>query len=887
VAAERWSRIRDIFEAVLDAPAAERQALLATLCDGDADLLREVASLLEASDDAGDTLNVVIAFAADDVSVATTSRTAPEQIGPYRILQLLGRGGMGTVYLAERADGAFQHKVALKLLRAGLDSPGAEARFRAERQILADLRHPNIARLVDGGAVEDGSPYLVMEYVEGRPIDHWCDDQRLDLTRRIELFRVVCSAVQAAHRSLVVHRDLKPANILVTADGHPKLLDFGIAKLMAPGGTDHTVALTLTSQRLLTPGYAGPEQVMGRPVTTASDVYSLGVILYELLTGRPPLDFTGLSLREVEQTVEAIDPVRPSLAVRALVDADDGAETAARRGTTPDRLARHLAGDLDTIIMTALRKEPERRYPSVEALSEDLRRFLVQLPIAARPDTVGYRAGRFVRRHRVAVTATGVAAAMVVAFGVQATISARRAVVERDRALAAEERSRVEAATADRVAIFLVDLFRTADPEEARGRDLTVRQVLDRGADRIDRDLAEESEVRARMLLALGTVFANLGEFNRADELTAEAVHILQAADVPGERRAAALNAQSEIRADLGDPAGARRAAERALEAAGAGATPEAARALSQLAFLAYEETHLDEADELVRRSLTLQRELHGPAHPAIAESLFRLGTIQLERNHIDEAVRLHEEAWAMRRKLLGEDHPDTLSGVGVLLASLEAKKEYRRGLERVDDTLPVAIRVLGRDHPDVAYLHVMRGRQLRFLGQWDQAESAFAEALRIERATRGEDHPYAGYALIQLGTVRVAGGDLDGAESAYREALRIYRLAYPEGDRNAANILGKLATIELERGRGPEALDLAQRSRVEFGRLLPEDHTELLEGDLLIGQALVASGRTDEAHRLLQDLQPKVVAVAGDDSKPAREIRQLLDGIDDRMGSR
>lgn len=551
--AERWARIREVFERVMDVRVDKRRELLDSLCRDDAGLRREVEELLASAETTGDELDRVIASAASGLSNEPLRDRRPSRIGAYRILDLLGRGGMGAVYLAERSDRSFQHRVALKVLHAGVDTAESEARFRSERQILADLRHPNIARLVDGGAAEDGSPYLVTEYVEGRRVDRWCDEQRLDLRRRIELFQVVCSAVQAAHSSLVVHRDLKPANILVTADGHPKLLDFGIAKLMGPAGHGHTLALTRTTDRLLTPSYASPEQLTGQPVTTAADVYSPGVILYELLTGRPPLDFSGMSLGEVERTVTRTDPVRPSAVVRDL----------ARRGH----------GD----------------------------------------------------------------------------------------------------------------------------------------------------------------------EVARAENLTGEAVDVLAGAGASGEPLVAALNGLSEIRGELGDQDGARRAAERALEAAeedGTTARAEAARALSQLGWLTYEASPVDEAEGFVKRALAMQRELYGENHPTIAESLFRLGTIQLERNHIDEAARLHEAGLAMKRDLLGEDHPDTLSGVGVLVATLEAQKEHQRGLERLEEALPVVIRVLGPDHPEIGYLQVMRGRQLRFLKRWQESESAFAEALRIERAT-------------------------------------------------------------------------------------------------------------------------------------------------------
>ena len=877
--------MREVFDRVVELEPASRGAALDELCGDDEELRREVESLVRESNEADTGIPHIIEAAARH-AVDDHEQRAPgsgRTIGPYRIGELLGRGGMGSVFLAERADRSFSQQVALKVLQPGLADTGMEARFKSERQILADLRHPNIARLIDGGADDDGTPYLAMEYIEGERIDSWCDGQRLDIERRLELFRVVCSAVQAAHRSLVVHRDLKPANILVTDDGHPKLLDFGIAKILGPATHDHTMAVTGTLDRLLTPAYASPEQMMGQPVTTASDAYSLGVVLYELLAGSGPHDFTGSSAAEVERVICREEPPRPSQTVRRLSGTAEGDEVAAGRSTTVDRLARRLSGDLDTIVMTSLRKEPERRYPSVEALAEDVRRHLAALPIAARPDTVAYRAGKFVRRHRGSVTAAAVGVTAVLGFAVQASVNARIAADERDHARAAEERARIEARSAERVSSFLVDLFRVADPSESRGAEITARELLDRGAARLDGELADEPGTRSRLLRAVGEVYTNLGEYEEAAGLLAESAAVLRRNDPSSPDLAATLSELARAHFNLGDVAEARRISDEALATARGGFEgdqPDLARVLQTAGWLAFEESRVDAAERLVREALDMRLRLFGEEHAEVAESLFLLGTLALELDRLDEASDLHQKGYELRRMVLGPDHPMTLSSVGVVLATLERQQKFDRGVELVEEALPVAVRVLGPDHPDIAYLEVMRGRQYRFLGRPTEAEAAFLEAARIEREARGPDHPYVGYAEIQLGTIRAGEGRLDEAEASYREALRIYRAAYPEGDRNVANALGKLAKLELERGHAERALGYARESRALFGRLLPEGHTEVLEADIVIGLALAEAGRSAEARPLLESLLPRIAAIGHGDGPVARQVREALDTL-------
>ena len=434
---DRYQQVKQIFYDVIDVEPSARAAYLAEACAGDEALQREVESLLASHDDAGEFIEAPAAAALTQSDEEEFASAVGQRIGPYQVLREIGHGGMGTVYLATRADDQFKKRVAIKLVRRGMDSDFIVKRFRHERQILASLDHPNIARLFDGGTTADGLPYFVMEYIEGLPIDEYCDRQQLATGARLELFRTVCAAVQYAHQNLVVHRDLKPGNILITADGTPKLLDFGIAKLLNPELTGDTIDVTMTGMRLMTPGYASPEQARGETITTASDVYSLGVVLYELLTGHRPYHVSARPPLEVMRVICEEQPSKPSTAVskdEVITNSDGSARTtitpamvSRTREGQPDKLRKRLSGDLDNIVLMAMRKESNRRYVSVSQLSEDIRRHLEGLPVVAREDTFGYRAGKFVLRHKAGVAATSLIAIALMGGMITTLWQARKA----------------------------------------------------------------------------------------------------------------------------------------------------------------------------------------------------------------------------------------------------------------------------------------------------------------------------------------------------------------------------------------------------------------------------------------------------------------------------
>jgi serine/threonine protein kinase len=532
-----WQDVKRKFLAALERPPEDRPAFLAEACGGNEALRQEVESLLAAHehDDAfidPPRFGALSGLLRDDLP---EDALVDRRIGAYQLQRLIASGGMGSVYLAARADGQFQAQVAIKLIKREVVSREAIRRFLHERQTLANLKHPNIARLYDGGVSEEGLPYQAMEYVDGQPIDEYCDQHRLSTTARLRLFQAVCAAVHYAHQHLIVHRDLKPSNILVTADGVPKLLDFGIAKVLDAQRGNVQTALTVTVQRAMTPEYASPEQIRGEPITTATDVYSLGVILYELLTGHRPYRVKSLLLYELERAICEEAPDKPSAAIHRTIaapteDASDtltitSAAVSQTRDGQPAKLHRRLVGDVDAIVLMALHKDPRRRYASTEQLSEDIRRHLDGLPVLARKDTAGYRAATFVRRHKRGVVAAGAIAVSLLAGIVGTSWAARVAIRARQRAEAEAENARVETRKAQRVTGFLQKVLTSADPSNL-GRNVSVLEVLDAAARNVAAEFGQDREVEAAIHSAIGMTYLSLGRFDDAESHARAALEI-------------------------------------------------------------------------------------------------------------------------------------------------------------------------------------------------------------------------------------------------------------------------------------------------------------------------------------------------------------------------
>src|SRR5215475_6068257 len=629
---ESWQRIENVFRTTVDRPADERDAYLTRACDGDEDLRREVLSLLEQGT-AEDFIRDPIASAALAFTAISNDDLTGERVGPYRVKRLIGRGGMGDVYEAERDDEQFRQQVAIKIIKRGMDTEFVRDRFLRERQILASIDHPHIARLYDGGATTEGLPYFVMEFVAGDRITAYCHRHQLSINEKLKLFRRVCSAVQHAHQKLVVHRDLKPSNILITEDGMPKLLDFGIAKMLSPDVSEsHT--RTDTALRLMTPEYASPEQARGQAVATTTDVYSLGVVLYELLTERRPFEFRTYSSTEIERAFCDTEIEEPSKVV-------------GRRTDAPTRLARQLAGDLDNIVLMAMRKEPERRYQSVEQFSED------------------------VRRHKAGVAILGLLLILGVAMSVQAARIGR----ERDRA-------NQEAATAQAVTQSLVAMFEVADPDKARGNVITARELLDRGTEKVVRELKNQPAVQAKLLDTIGQLYENIGLHDRAQPLLVEALKLRrqtlgnESLDV-----ATTLNHLGEVARLKGDYARSEPMFREALtlrrKLLGA-EHKDVAESLNRLGYLLVGRGNFSEAESSLREALAMRRKLLGDECAEVAESLYSLGELMRSTGKSHDAEILYRQALDLRRKCYGGDHPLVADSLDTLASVLQEQGDYK-----------------------------------------------------------------------------------------------------------------------------------------------------------------------------------------------------------------
>jgi serine/threonine protein kinase/tetratricopeptide (TPR) repeat protein len=863
-----WIRVESALDEALGRPTGERVAWLVTLGQTDPELRREVERLLGALDASPGFLERSAAAMVPDL-VATSLDEAPAApapagaIGPYRIVRELGRGGMGSVYLAERGDGEYRRLVAIKVVRAGLGWNDDDRRFRTERQILASIDHPGVARLLDGGTTPDGTAYLVMEYVDGDPIDRYAARQALSVDQRLALFDQVASAVEYAHQRLVVHRDLKPANILVTAQGEAKLLDFGIAKLLE-GGED--AEITRTGVILATPAYASPEQIRGEAVSVASDVYALGVLLYQLLADRGPyrLPVGALPQQWAAAICDEI-PERPS-----AVAAD------------PDR-RRELAGDLDAIVRTALAKEPDRRYPSVAHFRDDLRRHRQGLPVTARPATRRYLLGKFVARHRPQVVGTAIGLLAMAAGAAAAVWQARTASRQAERA--------------ERVTRFVETIFEVADPDRSRGEDISARELLDRGAARLGTDLGTEPTVRADLLAVVAGLYQRLGRFDSAGQLLQRAIALDSSSQAAPLDRADRISALASIRHDLGDYPAAESLATVALSiqrrhlsadhpvvtatmsevgaARGAqgdypgadsllrralaierrrGDSLAVASAAGRLGHLEWRRGRYPEAVPLLEEALGLERRFHGETHTRTATSLQRLAAALADQGAFDSATALLDRAIATRERLLGADHPLVASAVGNLadLYQKHGRLDLAEGANL--RALTIRSRTLGDAHPDVALSYNNLAVVQFFRIRYPEAIQGFERALAIWRPLLGDEHPTVLSALNNLGSAHRAAGDLAAAERMLAEVLAIRLRVLGESHQDVAQSRNNLALLHAARGKVAEAeTGFGAATRI-WRSALGGRHVNVAFGLVGHGRLLSDRGRCREAEPLLSE---------------------------------
>jgi serine/threonine-protein kinase len=830
-----WERLQLLFHAAVERPRSEWRPFLDIETKGDSVLAERVMDMLIADERSSSVLDresVNLANELFDESGSAIGR----RIGPYRIVRLLGEGGMGVVYLAERDDLGTQ--AAVKVLRDAWVSPSRRDRFAAEQRLLAHLNHPSIARLFDAGTLDDGTPWIVMEHVEGVPLTDACRDRSLGLRDRLRMFRTVCEAVVHAHQHLVVHRDVKPSNILVTADGIVKLLDFGIAKQLEQL-TDSEQ--TQTGWRLMTPAYAAPEQVRGDPVGIYTDVYALGVVLYELLSDRLPHHVSTRTPGEIARAILEVEPDRVSVAARSNAAANVHA----------GRAAWH---DLDVLCAKAMHKEPTRRYASADALIRDVDHFLAGEPLDAQPDSFQYRASRFVNRNRRLVTLTAAAVVAIVALNVFYAVRLTRA---RDLAVA-------EAARTGRIQRFVTHLFQGGDQAAGPAESLRVITLVDRGVQEA-RSLTSEPVIQAELFQTLGGIYQKLGNLDRADTLLRDALERRTAvagdtsADVASSlvalgllrtdqaqfaaaeslaraglaistsalpvghpQRAEATEALGRVLTEKGDYDAAIPVLQDAVQLRAASGTESAEYASSvyELANANFYAGHLDVSDSLNRLVLAVHRRVYGERHPLVSDDLINLGAGQFERANYPEAERFYREALAITVGHYGQDHYKTASNLTMVGRSLLLQRRFDEATNVLNQALAIRERVYGSVHPAVASTVNELGSIALQTEHYPEAEAAYRRMLGIYRQVHKDKHYLIGIAQSNLASVLMARGDNAGAESLFRQAIAMYESTLSASHTNTGIARVKLGRSILRQGRVAEA---ERESRSGYEILKPQ----------------------------------------------------------------
>ena len=825
-----WKRIKTILADALELPPDERAAFLDAACADELGLRSRVDRFLEDAPAGPEFLAGMDAErAAALIRDEDAEPVVPESVGPFRIVREIARGGMGAVYLAERVGQDFSQRVALKLVKRGMDSDAIlAARFARERRILARLDHESIARLLDGGTAEDGRPFLVMEFVDGKPLTAHCDERRLPIDARLRLLLTVCRAVQHAHANLVVHRDLKPSNVLVTGDGRVKLLDFGIAGILESDREQDATTLTVHGLWPLTPEYAAPEQLSGEPTTVATDVWGLGVLLYHLLTGDLPHGSGERSSDAVARAVLSTDPVRPSAAIGSAAtprlgggrtNGESAEYVASARSSRPQSLARRLAGDLDAIVLKALRKEPGHRYASVEALADDLERHLSGAPVAARKGTFRYRGGKFVRRHAfgLGVTAAGTAAAAAfLAFHLHA--------VARERDAAS-----LQAARAEQVSQFVIDLFDRSDPlMQAEGDSLTVEQLVDAGAARIQSDLAGQPELQAEVQIVLGRLLNRLGRFHEARTLFESA--LATRSELFGEESAEAAQAMlyvAEAVQILGEYQEAEQLQRRVLEIRNRiGASgQERATVLAELGSTLISLGDLAGADTLIAEALRIRQALPDGGPFDLGHTLEYMARVRREQGNLAEAADLSWQAIAVVADHYGEEHRLTNGMRRQLALVLTSDSRYEEAEAVYRRVLAADVARLGEDHPTTAMTLHDLGSLLLEMRRLDEAETLLRQALQVRETSLGPSSARVGMTLSKLATLLTFQDRNEEALALHRRALEIRRAVYGPRSSSVGTGLNQLGVTLSNMGREEEAIEVLREAADIYREQRGEGH--------------------------------------------------------------
>lgn len=793
----QWQRVKDIFDSALELETALRNGFLDRECGTDAFLRSEVESLLLAHEHSG------------DLSVSPFAVAAPPEpqesdvIGPYRLIRKIGEGGMGQVWLAEQTE-PLSRQVALKLIRPGIFDDSHLERFQMERQSLAVMEHPSIAKVFDAGTTDAGQPYLVMEYVPGEPVTKYCDRKKLAIDARLELFAKVCEGVQHAHQKAILHLDLKPANILVVeVDGQPqpRIIDFGLARAVKAGaeeGGDEARHEILAG----TPGYMSPEQLGAGDVDTRTDVYSLGVVLYELLCGQSAFGADrriGAPIANGAPSAERA-PIAPS---RRVTDRSEASiDAAGNRGTSPDKLARKLAGDLDLITAKALARERARRYGGPSQLADDLRRYLGHRPVEAHPPGKGYYAGKYLRRHRVGVAIAAGLVALLVVFASLQAIALRRIARERDRAA--------------RITDFMIGIFKISDPGEARGNQVTAREILDKASSQIESGLNRDPEAQSQMMMTMGAVYENLGLYEKSESMYRQAVAI----------REQQLGPEKE----------------------------ETLQAKASLAWVLYRRGHYRDAEKRLRDLLAIRQRQSGTNNAATISVMDSLGAVLNEEGHSVEAEGLERQALAFRRRTLGDENTATLTAMNHLALTLQNQGRWKEAEDLDRQQIPMWRRIEGDDSPRGLYAADNLGINLYREGRLAEAEALVRETLDTKRRVLGADHPETIRSLNTLTAILTDEGKLAEAQTDAEEVVSIRTRVLGAEHPLTLSAMSNLSEIVMRRGDFVRADDLLTRARGISIRVQGLDNpgTALITYNLACLE--LRRGKPDDALRLLRE---------------------------------
>jgi serine/threonine protein kinase len=874
----RWQQIQSLFEQLIDTGEGERAVRLQSACGDDFELRSSVESLLRSDAEGEDSMLHAIGEAAESLLEDHQDRLIGTRIGPYRVVSILGHGGMSTVYRGERDDAQYRQTVAIKVLQHATLHPRLRSRLHSERHILATLDHPSIARLIDSGDLEDGTPYLVMEHVHGESVEVYCDSRTLFVRERLELFIQVCAAVQYAHRNLVVHRDIKPSNIFVTEEGGVKLLDFGIAKLLAPDSLSHTLAVTRLQERMLTPENAAPEQVLGRPITTATDIYALGVLLYQLLTGRSPYRLLSYSQLQLERAICMDDPVRPSQMVISKLSGEkpaDRSRISDRRGLSPQRLRARLSGDLDAIISMAMRKEPDRRYPSVEALADDLNRHLLGQPVRARQGDWRYNTAKFLRRHVWVVA--GVAAAFLALALFAGAMFWETHRIELARDAASLERDR-----AQQVSAFLVDVFSKADPFNAQGNEPTAKDLLDRGAEKISGNISLQPEVRAQLLESIGLAYRRQGLPERAIPLFEQAVAIRrQERPLDNSHVAVALANLARALTDAGHLISAEADLQQAVDLSQSGGeskSVETADILVQFGnFALNAKSDPRRASQLFSSALNIYRSTIGERNLQVAATLNGLADAAVWASDYSLAEKYERDALAIFQATVSRNHPDNAVALATLGNILTQREKYAEAEQVLNEALQIERNVFGADSQRIAATQADLGVLYDRQGDNARAIEATQTALQITRTHLGPNHYLTGYYLDALANLYSTANDLSSAESDARQALAIYAQALPARHLYVAATRQLLGEVLLRRGALAAAeAELRAALDMTLGLAGP-DSWRSARSEASLAWALIARDKAADGEPMLVAARSKLLATVGSQDAATRQATARL----------